>query len=243
VPRTLWIGLLAAGGFLVIVLARLPASWVMPRTGGLSCASVDGSIWHGSCDGLTLERAPFGDLAWDIAPLRLLTGTLAAHVVLAHGPVAGSADVARALGGGIELRNLIADLPLDPRQIPRLPPRLHGTVHTDLALARIEHGAITELKGRIEAHDLTQAVGRLTPLGSYAVTFPGGGSEPLGALVDLGGPLAVQGTLRLTRQPGYVLEGQVAPRDGAPPELIGNLQLLGTPDGLGRRPFSIAGTL
>ena len=75
----------------------------------------------------------------------------------------------------------------------------------------------------------------------------GGGNEGLfvaaDAVEECGGPLAVQGTLRLTRQPGYVLEGQVAPRDGAPPELIGNLQLLGTPDGLGRRPFSIAGTL
>jgi Type II secretion system (T2SS), protein N len=243
VPRNFWIALLAAGGFLVIVLARLPASWVLPRTGSLTCASVEGSVWHGSCDGLTLERAPFGDLAWEIAPLRLLTGTLAAHIVLTHGPVAGTADVARGLGGSIQLRNLVADLPLDPRQIPRMPPLLHGNVHTELSLVRIEHGAITELQGRIEARDLTQAAGRLTPLGSYAVTFPGGGSEPLGRLVDLGGPLAVEGTLRLTRQPGYVLEGQVAPRAGAAPELVGNLQLLGTPDGLGRRPFSIAGTL
>ncbi len=242
-PRNLWITLLAAGGFLFILLARLPASWVVPRTGSVSCASVDGSVWQGSCEGLTLERAPFGDLAWDIAPLRLLTGTLAAHIVLTHGPIAGSADVARGLGGSMVLRDLVVDLPLDRGQIPRVPPRLRGSVHTDLSLVRIEHGAITELKGRIEAHDLTQATGRVTALGSYAVSFPGGGSEPLGTLVDLGGPLAVQGTLRLTRQPGYVLEGQVAAREGAPPELVANLNLLGTPDSLGRRPFSIAGTL
>ncbi|HXZ59672.1 MAG TPA: type II secretion system protein N [Steroidobacteraceae bacterium] len=242
-PRTLRFVLLAAAAFAVMLLARLPASWVVPRTGALACASADGSVWRGACSGLTVARAPFGDLAWDLAPLRLLTGSLAAHVVLTHGPVTGSADVALRLGGRVELRNLVADLPLDPRQLPRLPPQLRGSVHTDLALARIEHGALTELKGRLEAHDLTQRTGHVTRLGSYAVTFPGGGPEPVGTVVDLGGPLAVQGTLRLTKQPGYVLEGTVAPRADAAPELVGDLQYLGSPDALGRRPFNIAGTL
>jgi hypothetical protein len=48
--------------------------------------------------------------------------------------------------------------------------------------------------------------------------------------------------VRLTHQPGYVLEGLVAPRADAAPELVGNLQFLGSPDASGRRPFSIAGT-
>src|SRR4029077_10492158 len=120
--------------------------------------------------------------------------------------------------------------------------QLRGSLHTDLALVRLEHGRLAELKGRIEAHDLTQRTGRVTPLGSYAISFPGGGTEPLGTLTDLGGPLAVEGTLRLTDQPGYVLEGQVAARGDAAPELIGSLQFLGSPDASGRRPFSIAGT-
>jgi len=74
------------------------------------------------------------------------------------------------------------------------------------------------------------------------ISFPGGGTEPVGTLVDLGGPLAVQGTLRLTDQPGYVLEGQVAPRADAAPDLVSDLQFLGSPDAEGRRPFNIAGT-
>jgi len=243
VPPSARIALLAAAAFAVTILARLPARWVVPRTGTIACASVDGSIWSGSCSAVTLERLPFGDLAWELSPLKLLTGALAAHVVLAHGPLTGSADVTLRFGGRIDLRNLIADLPLDPRQVPHLPPRLRGALHTDLALARLEHGAVTELKGRIEAHDVTQRTGHVTPLGSYALTFPGGGPEPVGTLVDLGGPLAVQGTLRLTRQPGYELEGTVAVRPDAPPELVSDLAYLGSPDALGRRPFNIAGTL
>jgi general secretion pathway protein N len=243
VPRPLWIALLAAAAFAVILLSRLPASWVVPRSGSVSCASPDGSVWSGSCGGLSIEGFALGDLTWDVAPLRLLSGTLAARVVLAHGPVTGSAEVAYGVGGSVSLRNLVADLKLDPRQIPHLPPQLRGSVHTDLALVHLEHGRLAELKGRIEAHDLTQRTGHVTPLGSYALSFPGGGPEPVGTLVDLGGPLAVEGTLRLTNQPGYVLEGQVAARADAAPELVSDLEFLGTPDASGRRPFSIAGTL
>jgi general secretion pathway protein N len=239
--RPLWIALAAAAAFAVILLSRLPASWVVPRSGIVACTSPDGTLWSGSCSGLSVDRMPFGDLTWDVAPLRLLTGTLAAHVV-ARGPVTGSADVAYGIGGSVSLQNVVTDLKLDPRQIPHLPPQLRGNVHTDLALVRLEHGRIAELKGRIEAHDLSQRTGHVTPLGNYALTFPGGGTEPVGTLVDLGGPLAVQGTLRLTNQPGYVLEGQVAPRADAAPELVDNLQFLGSPDAEGRRPFNIAGT-
>lgn len=239
--RPLWIALTAAAAFAVILVSRLPASWLVPRSGILACTSPDGTLWSGSCSGLSVDRMPFGDLSWGVAPLRLLTGTLAAHVV-ARGPVTGSADVAYGIGGSVSLRNVVTDFRLDPRQIPHLPPQLRGNVHTDLALVRLEHGRIAELKGRIEAHDLSQRTGHVTPLGNYALTFPGGGTEPVGTLVDLGGPLAVRGTLRLTNQPGYVLEGQVAARADAAPELVGNLQFLGSPDTEGRRPFSIAGT-
>ena len=242
-PRPLRIALLAALAFLVVLVARWPARWVVPRGGNIACESVDGSLWSGGCNGLTVARAPYGDLTWDIAPLSLFTGTLAAHVVAAHGPVSGSADIARSIGGNIRLRNLSIDLPLDPRQLPHAPPQLRGSVHADLALVRIEHGALVELKGRIEAHDLTtHHMGQVSQIGSYVLTFPGGSGEPTGTLADLGGPLAVAGTLRLTREPGYVLEGQVAPRAGASPEVLRDLQMLGTPDGQGRRPFSVAGT-
>jgi len=49
------------------------------------------------------------------------------------------------------------------------------------------------------------------------VTFPGGPGEPTGKLRDLNGPLAVEGTLRLTRQPGFELEGLVAARPAPRP--------------------------
>ena len=241
--RSLWIALLAAAAFVVIVLARMPAAWVVPTRGTQwACASIDGSLWSGSCAGLTVSGTPLGDMSWELHPLRLLAGRLAAHLTLSHGPADAAADVEVTFGQRLTARNVIADLPLDPALLPSVPANLHGRAHVDLALAQVQRGVIRQLQGRIEARNLEERSGNNTALGSYSVSFPGGSGDPVGTLRDLEGPLALEGTLRLTPAPGFELEGVIAARRGAPPELVNSLRFLGSPDATGRRPFSLSGT-
>jgi hypothetical protein len=244
VRRGLWITLAALLAFAVIILARLPASWVVPASGksAIGCTGVEGTLWSGSCTGLFVERKPVGDLTWEFRPGRLLAGRLAAHVTLASALAHGSADAEVGLGGQLVARNLSADLPLDPKLMPGLPPGLRGQAHLALALLELEHNALKRLQGRIEVHDLEDHDGRATQLGSYVVTFPPGDGEPNGQIRDLDGPLSVQGTLRLTRQGGFEVQGTVAPKPGAPANLTDNLRFLGSPDAGGRRQFSLSGT-
>jgi len=243
VRRSLWIALLAAVAFVVIVLARMPAAWVVPTRGTQwACASIDGSLWSGSCAGLTVSGTPLGDMSWELHPLRLLAGRLAAHLTLSHGPADAAADVEVTFGQRLTARNVIADLPLDPALLPSVPANLHGRAHVDLALAQVQRGVIRQLQGRIEARNLEERSGNNTALGSYSVSFPGGSGDPVGTLRDLEGPLALEGTLRLTSAPGFELEGVIAARRGAPPELVNSLRFLGSPDATGRRPFSLSGT-
>lgn len=239
--RGFWIALLAAVAFVVIVIARLPAAWIIPAGQVQGCAGVDGSLWSGTCAGLTVGGTPVGDVSWELLPLRLLLGRLALHLTV-HGAASASADVELAYGGRLTARNIIADAPLDSKLMPGVPPSLHGQAHLELALAQIEHGIITQLKGRIEAHNLEDRSGANTPLGSYVIIFPGGSGEQVGRLHDLDGPLALEGSLRLTSEPGFVLEGLIAPRRGAAPEIVNNIRFLGSPDASGRRPFSLSGT-
>ena len=241
--RPLWIALLAAVAFVVIVLARMPASWIVPARGPQwACASIDGSLWSGTCSGLTVSGTPVGDLTWELHPLRLAAARLAAHLTVSHGPADAAADVELGFGRRITARNIVADLPLDPALLSSVPPNLHGRAHVDLALAQVERGIIRQLQGRIEARNLEERSGNNTSLGSYSVTFPGGSGDPVGSLRDIEGPLALEGTLRLTPAPGFELEGVIAARQGAPPELVNSLRFLGSPDATGRRPFSLSGT-
>lgn len=243
--RTVTVIVLGVLAFAAIVIARLPASWLLPAGGAnFSCATIEGSIWSGYCGGLRVGGASLGDLAWRLRPARLLVGKLAAHVDLEHPPTTSAqGDVEIGLGGTVVARNLTASLPLDPTLLPGVPPTLSGTLHLDLALARVtQKGVVSRLKGRIEADNLIDRSGYVTPLGSFAVTFPGGTGEPTGDLQDLGGPLAVSGKLVLTPQPGYQLSGYVTPRASANQALVNTIEFLGSPDAQGRREFGLSGT-
>ena len=243
--RTVTVIVLVIVAFAAILLARLPASWLLPAANAnFSCASVEGSLWSGYCSGLTVRGVALGDLTWQLQSSRLLLGKLAAHVDLEHPPATSArGDVEIGLGGTVVARNLTASLPLDPELLPAVPPTLTGTLYLDLALAKVtRQGVVSSLQGRIEAHDLVDHSGYVTPLGNFAVTFPGGGPQPTGDLQDTGGPLAVAGQLVLTPQPGYDLSGYVTPRPSATQALLNAIEILGSPDAQGRRQFGMSGT-
>jgi general secretion pathway protein N len=243
--RTVTVIVLVMLAFAAIVLARLPASWLLPSgNANFSCASVDGSIWSGYCSGLTLRGTALGDLTWQLRPARLLVGKLAAHINLEHPPATSArGDVEIGFGNTIVARNLTASLPLDPTVLPAVPSTLTGSVHVDLALAQVtKAGTVTALQGTIQVSNVVDRGGYITPLGNYVVTFPGAGSQPTGNVQDAGGPLAVTGTIVLTPQPGYNLSGYVTPRANATQPLLNAIQFLGSPDAQGRRQFAMSGT-
>jgi Type II secretion system (T2SS), protein N len=241
VRRGILLTVLAVAAFAVIVIARLPASWVIPSSSSVvSCAGVDGSIWYGTCTGLTAQGTALGDLVWDVHALRLLTGKLSANLALTRptGSVQGDFDVG--LDKSVTARNVQVDLPLDNEVMTLISPNLRtlrGSAHADIALAHLaKNNIITQLQGHIEVHDLEDHDRNgVTPLGSYSLTFPGGTGAPTGQLRDLGGPLAVEGTVRVMQdKPGIVLDTFITPRPDAGPQLVSQLQFL-APDAQGRR--------
>jgi len=240
--RAIWIALAALLVFAAFLVARLPARWVagwIPSS--VQCARLSGSVWQGHCAGLAFQGAQLGDMRWSLAATRLFSGRIAGDVILTKGSLDVRGYVEATPTGSGTARSLRAVIPLDPTVLPQTPPGLRGLVRADLATLEWSGRAITGLSGRIEGLDLAQ---RGMALGDYAIEFPSGsvGSEPVGTLHDLRGPLDVEGTVRLTREPGWEIEGLAAARPEASPELARQLQYLGRPDSAGRRPFSIAGT-
>jgi hypothetical protein len=66
---------------------------------------------------------------------------------------------------------------------------------------------------------------------------------PIGTLQDQGGPLQLKAQLHLQPSLVWELEGSVATRTGADPDLARQIQYLGAADAQGMRPFSLAGNL
>ena len=250
---SIWLILFGVLVFVGIVVARMPVGWVFSGSkGGVSCSDVDGTVWSGSCTALTvlsIQQQPLGDLTWDVHALRLLAGKINADVVLTRPSGSVQGNVETGLNTIITARNIRADLPIDRELTSSLPPNLQGlrgTLHAELSQVRVEGNVLKLIQGVVEVHDLTDGQGPAAqPWGSYSLSFPpSSGGDPLGQIRDTGGngPLSVEGTLRLTPEPGFDVEGMVAARPTAPPELAKNLQYLGSPDAQGRRPFSLAGT-
>jgi hypothetical protein len=237
----------AVVAFAVIVIVRLPASWVVPDTSDVTCAAVDGSIWNGTCTGLTAERSAVGDVSWKVHPLRLLKGKLCANVTLTRPAGSARGDFEVGLDKSISAYNVQAAFPLDQEIISLLPQNLrglHGTANADIVFARVVNNIVTQLQGRIEVHDLENHDNTgMMRLGSYSVTFPGGSGVPTGQLRDLGGgPLGVDMAVRLMQdKPGLDIEGYLTPRPDTPPAIVSQLQYLPA-DAQGRRQFGTSMT-
>jgi hypothetical protein len=239
------LGVLALFAFALILLARFPAQWAvgfLPR--GVSCDAVAGTLWNGGCSGLMVHQQPLGNLTWMVKPARLLAARLGAHVELSEATSFVNADVEITLAGTLYAHNVHANVRLGPEVTPQLPGGLRGTAQADLSSVEFKNGKLRDLRGHIEAHDLAQTGSGRTDLGSYAVAFAGAGAAGalVGELRDLGGPLVVDGTVRVTPEPGFEVDGKVAARSAAAPNLVRQLQMLGPPDAQGRRSFSVVDT-
>jgi Type II secretion system (T2SS), protein N len=242
--RTLWLVVFGVLVFAGIVITRLPASWIMPDPkSGVTCSDVDGTIWNGTCTGLTFQQQPIGDVSWEIHASRLLAGKLNSDLVLTRPDGMSHGNVEVGMDKNISATDIQADLPLEQSFIPALPPDLHGKLHAEVDSLRIEKNVIKSVQGHLEARDLLDGVGaNVQRWGSYSVTFPPAATgDPVGQVRDLGGgPVQVKGTLKLTPDPpGFDLQVLVKAQPTAPPDVTQAIQFFGRPDAQGFRPFEM----
>ena len=230
--------------FAAVLIAHLPAAWVLPALRAeLTCGNVSGSIWHGECDDARIRGVRLDQLAWRLHPGELLHGELAAELSATRDTAHAAGTILIGLHGPLRVRSLRARLPLEPSLLPALPPYITGSLAADVTRLEVaRNGTVEQLQGTLTVRHLVDGSGQVTPLGSFRITFPARPGEPVGQLRDLGGPLSLRGTLRLTAQPGYVLHARLAARSDASPSLLQALRYLGAPDEQGRRPFALAGT-
>lgn len=239
--KPLRLAAIVAAALLATLAIRWPLSWTVGwLPGSVQCADPAGSVWRGRCAALTVGQMGLGATSWQLQPLGLLRGVLAATVQSRQGPDRLDADIELRLGGRRTLRNVDAELRLGEGLLQQNAMGLRGQLQLQLSRLALDERIVREIEGTITVRKLAQGTNRAMPLGDYQLVFPPGSLH--GNLRDLGGPLGVTGTLALTGEPGYLVEGLVTVRADTPPPLARSISLLGTPDAAGRRPFSFAGT-
>jgi len=237
---------LAIAGFVLVLIVLLPARWISPLLPhGMHCQQLDGSAWHGSCSGLTTANGALGDLSWDVHALQLLRGRLELQLDLTNEGNYLRGVLGMGFGGALHGRNVTLDLPLASTLVSSLPAGAHARLSGKLSRVEWNGKFLNAVEGEVDILDFVGSQGQA--FGSYQAVFApdanaGAVATPTAVVHDMGGPLALDATLNLTRDPGYLLQGQVAARPAAPAELADELKYLGSPDASGRRPFSLSGT-
>lgn len=244
--------LLAAAGLAALLLALvalLPARVAIGLLGlpDGSAGGIDGTVWNGSVQRLSVGGVTVGPAQWQLQPLRLLAGQLAADVEATLPDGFLNSRLALSWGGNVSLANLQAAAP-----VALFAPAAGG--NAGQLTARFEK--ITLDGARIEtAVGTLQVAGVVLPLptagagvapGNYTLSFAAiglGPDEPLtGSIADGGGPLEILGTVTVTPPRSYELAGTAKARPEAPPALVDALRMLGplTPDG--KHVLSLAGS-
>ncbi|MEM7767984.1 MAG: type II secretion system protein N [Pseudomonadota bacterium] len=124
--RLIGLSLFAAMVFVIALVWTAPLSVVVDEAGlarrGISFERAQGTIWSGDLLGVRIGNQPVGQVSLELKPGAMLAGRLGYDMDV-RGPAGqGRGDVAMPLGGGVTIRNMVADINL--QAIERLEPRL-----------------------------------------------------------------------------------------------------------------------
>jgi general secretion pathway protein N len=244
-------GLFVAAGvvaFLAFLVAMVPANQLASRLPeGVAMSGVDGTIWSGHADELAVNGRAVGAIEWSCRPWSLLRLEWSCAIGLAprggevRGDLSGGFDGRDVLG-----RDITGRLPIAAFEGLVTPRGWTGELELDVEHLRITDRRPAGAAGTIVLRGLRAPGPRGEVLGDFELTV-GEGTVGTGALSgrlrDLGGPLRVRGALELHPDGRYLLTGETAPGPGAGPAIFDTLAFLGPPDSLGRRPFTIEGSL
>lgn len=235
--------------FLVLAIISVPASvlfgFLQPY--GVTAAGTAGSAWKGRAQMLQVQGINLGAVEWNLHALALLTLKLQADVKVTRPEGFAAAEISLRSSESVTFQDLTASVPL-ATLAGIAPAGWRGTVNMKFAELVLIEGWPSSASGTAEILDVSSPNPNAPLTGSYKLTFPAVGVDAaegvlVADLVDLGGPLQIQGELELRPDRSYLLAGHVAARPDAPSNLANQLQILGPADAEGRRPFSLEGTL
>lgn len=237
----------AVAAFLAFMIAMVPARQVTSRLPErIEVRGVSGTIWTGRSASVAVNGAALGALEWSCRPWRLLVLEWSCRVTLRPPGGELTADLAAGLDRVLVVREVAGQVPITAFEGIATPRGWTGLLELDLDRVRVVGQRPAEAAGRLFVRSLKAPGPGGQLLGDFELVVGEGavGTGMLtGRLRDLGGPLRVRGAIELDREGRYLMRGDVAPGPGAGPAIFDTLAFLGPPDDLGRRPFTVEGTL
>lgn len=235
--------------YLAFLIINVPAGVLFSQLSkhGVQATAINGTLWHGQATNVQAGVLKLGNAEWQLRFLPLLGGKLAADVKLTPPKGFAQGRVSVSLAGVVRFTNLAASLPIESIVGEGgLPGGWVGTAQAKLDELVLKDNWPIAAKGTVDVVDLTGPTNEANNIGAYRLNFAGDtkNTELIGTLQDMpGAAIGVTGTLKLATGHNYELDTLVAARPNTPQSISQGMQILGTPDAQGRRPFTVSGTL
>ena len=239
-----WIGLTLLGlvTYLVFLVAYLPAAAAYSLIQEQIPAQVyglDGTLWDGHAAAIIHGPRRVDDVAWEIRPWSLLTGTLATRLEarIPDGRVSGHFHIG--INNTLRVRDLRLNAPVDTllgwAGRGSLTAAADGHGELFLRSASIDGERLRSADGIVNWNNAVITFGGEIPLGNLALRLQPASDQGIrGELVTQGGVMDISGTLHLDPSGTFRIQGRLAARDPDNPQaqrLISMLQLA-NPDGV-----------
>lgn len=236
--------ILIAVGVLAFLPARIATDFVGGRIGPVQLGQVEGSLWRGQANPVSINDQPIGAMSWTLSPLSLLGARIDADVSLRGDTYNGDSAISVRRDRSVRIRDLKLTLPAQRLQpaldIPALV--LRGEVEVAVTQAELRGGFPTQVQGRATWKNAAVAGSAEAQFGDLVTDFassPDGGIA--GTVKDGGGPLQAEGSYSANLL-GYRADVLLRARDGNP-QVTEALQYIGQPQPDGSAKLEINGKL
>ncbi|MCU7918162.1 MAG: type II secretion system protein N [Candidatus Thiodiazotropha sp. (ex Epidulcina cf. delphinae)] len=241
--------LVGLGGYLLFMLAELPAQhvlgWTLPDTGKppFSYGRIKGTLWRGKAEVVNYQGIMLDRVKWRFAPSALLRGRIGFDLQLKYLDQRLGGHIAIGAGDDYRLADIKGRIRADnlPRLMNLSQIGIDGKIDIELQHLRIEGQRITSAEGRVRWLDSALLSPISLKAGDLEADLTSNDNGDVKAKIkDMGGTTAVDGELSLTSDGNFSLSGAIKPGAGADPGLGGALKAIGKsqPDGSIRLNYS-----
>jgi len=243
--------------YIFFLVATLPASIAVtfvknnPQLNNqIQLTSVSGTIWSGKVDSSQIAGIALGQLKWDLKVLPLFLGKMSVYVTfnnkgLSSNTISGSGNISISTSGDIFAEDFSAFVSVDALAplMYGLPARFTG----DLNLHIKELSLIKGKRINLNARTVVSHAGLVSPqrieYGDILIQSAPALSGSQITLTDQGGPLILNGSIKLKGNGVYNVNLGLGARNSASEDLQKGLRFLGQRDATGKYRYKTNGKL
>jgi general secretion pathway protein N len=234
--------------YLLFLVYQFPASlgWSLATQhmkNQIHLSGLQGSIWTGSANHITINSTSAGSLDWQLSPWSLLLGRVSADIRLSRQDEWLEGQVTLMTAGRLEARDLKVNLNGETLAQITTPYLLHGLIMGDISTLNYEQGKTIQASGKIQLENADIEGPQSLTLGNVRTDIQPEGEGSQISIKNQDSPLDIKGTLKLNGNGSYRMTLGVLNRDNTRRDINRALKVLGKPDATGRIQLTYYGKL